>query len=631
MNGVPPERLRLLALISVFIVMAAVGSNATIAVHQGERIQAAINSASSGERIEVYAGEYREKLVVDRPIILKGMAWESRQPHVESDDGSAITIKAAGVVLDGFSVQSASGWSGDAGILVLSEDNIIRNNTARGSGNVGILLLGAGNNTITGNLVWANGREGLLLKNGSGNSIEKNQISQNRIGIRLEGSHGNRILGNSFLDNQFEAMNLQESQGNIIQANLAQGSESALIMDGCRDNIVRGNDFLENEKGIRLSFREGGSGISAGNGGVVISYSAVPADEAADCNNSIYGNNLSNRDNARDDSLNRWDDGRMGNNYSDFNDPGEGCRGAGRICDKELAIPGGPSVDRYPQATPAAVPGRIEGRGGAAMLLSAKSYLPRARMDLNYTLPSGQEAWLGLADGAGQAVAEDYPLSQNLSGDLQIAAPEREGPYRLLMKDENKTLLLALPFNVSLPAIKARPETVFTCEKIIVDYSGASGGEEDWIGMYSDSGSLISRQSLGGRDKGRVEFSALDPGSYVFRLHGEEGGAAQAESGRVTVRENLGKKVIAEPAQVSPGGQVTVTFWGASPSGSSVIGMYGITRPDKFDLGKRPTGGRSCGSMVWTLPSEPGTYDFRLFEDDINRNLMAQSNAVTVI
>ncbi len=74
----------------------------------------------------------------------------------------------------------------------------------------------------------------------------------------------------------------------------------------------------------------------------------------------------------------------------------------------------------------------------------------------------------------------------------------------------------------------------------------------------------------------------------------------------VTVKENLGNKVIAEQAQVSPGGQVTVTFWGASSSGSSVIGMQGITRPDKFDLGKRPTGGRSCDSMVWTLPAEPG-------------------------
>ena len=250
--------------------------------------------------------------------------------------------------------------------------------------------------------------------------------------------------------------------------------------------------------------------------------------------------------------------------------------GSSGICNKELTIPGGPSVDRYPQATPVAVPGRIEGRGGAAMLLSAKSYLPRARMDLNYTLPPGQEAWLGLADGAGQAVAEDYHLSQSASGDLQIAAPEREGAYRLLMKDDNKTLLLTLPFNVSLPAVKAGPETVFTCEKIIVDYSGASGGEEDWIGMYSDSGSLISRQSLAGRDKGRVEFSAMDPGSYVFLLHSRDGGAAQAESGRITVKENLGKKVIAELAKVSPGGQVTVTSGLSSPKFRHIKILFAI-------------------------------------------------------
>ena len=41
----------------------------------------------------------------------------------------------------------------------------------------------------------------------------------------------------------------------------------------------------------------------------------------------------------------------------------------------------------------------------------------------------------------------------------------------------------------------------------------------------------------------------------------------------VTVKEKPGNKGIAEQAQVSPGGQVAVTFWGASSSGSSVIGM----------------------------------------------------------
>jgi hypothetical protein len=34
--------------------------------------------------------------------------------------------------------------------------------------------------------------------------------------------------------------------------------------------------------------------------------------------------------------------------------------------------------------------------------------------------------------------------------------------------------------------------------------------------------------------------------------------------------------------------------------------------------------------MVWQLPGAPGQYDFRLFQDDINRPLLAQSNVVTV-
>ena len=130
---------------------------------------------------------------------------------------------------------------------------------------------------------------------------------------------------------------------------------------------------------------------------------------------------------------------------------------------------------------------------------------------------------------------------------------------------------------------------------------------------------------------GRAEnaiFSAPDAGSYIFKMFA--GGAALplATSNAVVVKENAGHKVIAEPSHVAPGGTVTVTFWGAAPA--SVVGMYGMTRPDKFDSGKRSTGGRSCGSMVWQLPGAPGQYDFRLFQDDINRPLLAQSNVVTV-
>lgn len=117
----------------------------------------------------------------------------------------------------------------------------------------------------------------------------------------------------------------------------------------------------------------------------------------------------------------------------------------------------------------------------------------------------------------------------------------KRSPAYLVMKDENKIVLLSLPLDVSQPGITTGQQTVFSCEKIASNFSGTRGWGEDSNGWCCDSGCRISRQSqsLGGRDK-------------------------------------------------------------------------------------------RSGSMVWTLPAEAGTCDFRLFDGDIDRNLLAQRNAVTV-
>lgn len=632
MKSMPEKPLRFLVAMFAFILLVN-GANAAVFVKPGERIQAALDAAPSGETIEVSSGTYQESLIIDRSLILKGISSGEDLPRVESENGPAITIKANGVILEGLWAKSASGWTGDAGILVLSNDNIIRNNMASGSGNAGILLMMCSNNTVCGNVVQGNGNDGLLLKNSSRNRLEKNEVSDNRYGCKLVASRENKILGNRFLNNRFEAISLKESEANLIEGNNAAGSDGALLLDSSRDNIVQRNDFVGNEKGIYLTYLGSGNEVQSKGKGVVISYNSMPTSESVSTNNSIYLNNLSNKKNARDDSLNNWDNGKVGNNYSDFNDLAEGCKGI-KICDIEMSVPGGPSVDRYPQASPVRIPGRSMGSGGAALQLSGKSYLPGSRMDLNFTAPAGQEVWVGQAVAAATAPnrtdrQEDLYLGQNISGDAWLTAPQKEGSYQLLMHDGNGTKILSLPFNVTMPKLSASPATVYTCEKIIVAFRGAFGQKDDWIGMYREGSSdAAARQVLGSRESGNAIFTAPDAGSYLFKIF--LGGAALplASSNGVVVKENAGHKVIAETSQASPGGAVTVTFWGAAPA--SVVGMYGMTRPDKFDLGKRSTGGRSCGSMVWQLPGAPGQYDFRLFQDDINRPLLAQSNVVTV-
>lgn len=616
----------LLAVLLAFMVFGG-QANGDITVNPGDRIQKAIDSAAPGETILVQSGSYNESLVVEKSLVLQGVDTGSGQPQLQSDEGPAITLTARGVTIEGFSLRSSGGGREGIGILVHSNDNLITGNIVQGCVNAGVVLNRAINNTIQDNLIEGNGNEGIYLKNSSRNRLEGNRFLENRYGLRLDDSHTNQIIGNFFQNNKLEAISLWASHSNLIEGNYAEDNEEGVAMEKSRSNLVHRNDILENEKGISLSNQTSSAAVSTKGKGVSISYNATPR-AMTSSNNSIYLNNLSNEDNAYDDGLNRWDNGLIGNNYSNFNDPEEGCLGR-RICANPYPIPGGPSIDEYPQASPVSEPGLASGRGGAFMQIAGTGFLPGEQIRLNYTTPEGIEAWVGLKALDEEKPSQDLYLGENSTGEVLLSSPHEEGSYQLVMHDASRAAIISLLFNVSIPQISASPSSVFTCEEVNVSFQGARGGEKDWIGMYrADSSDAISSQSLTGREKGAVTFTADEAGSYVFKLFATEEATSMASSNPVEVRVNSGHKVVAEPSQVAPGGSVTVTYWGAAPA--SVIGMYGITSPDKFDSGKRSTGGKSCGSMVWQLPSKPGQYDFRMFGDDVNRPILAYSNVVTV-
>ena len=210
---------------------------------------------------------------------------------------------------------------------------------------------------------------------------------------------------------------------------------------------------------------------------------------------------------------------------------------------------------------------------------------------------------------ASQDNALSYQKFVGSSGMLKLEAPASSGSYDLRLYNlTGGEEMTSLNFVVIVPVVAASPGLVYNCEEIKVSYSGAPGFDNDWIGMYRSGASnsdYTARQYLEGKENGTVTFGASDPGAYNFRMFENNTYTRLATSNDVTVKIYNGTRVLASSTHVPPGGTITVTYWGAPASGTGVIGMYGVTRPDKFPIETRALGSSSCGRMTWQLPTTP--------------------------
>ncbi|HID44072.1 MAG TPA: hypothetical protein EYP30_09955 [Archaeoglobaceae archaeon] len=142
-----------------------------------EKIQWAIDNASEDDRVIVRSGIYQENIVIDKRITLKGWDTGKGKPVVDAGgNGSAIVILSDNVTLMGF-IANNSGHLEDAGIKILSSNNLIKDNIA------------------------TENQYGILLNNSFNNTIIENTISYNVRGMAIKNSTGNRIYLNNFINN----------------------------------------------------------------------------------------------------------------------------------------------------------------------------------------------------------------------------------------------------------------------------------------------------------------------------------------------------------------------------------------------------------------------------------------------
>jgi len=184
------------------------------------KIQDAIDNSSKGDLIKVFSGNYFESITINKQLTLVGIEENDEgKPVIDADgDEFAVTFTADNCVFEGFKVMNTSKDSEDlgyAGIKLLSDNNLLKNNT------------------IVDNY------DGIWLENSDGNIIENNNILLNKVGIFILESCNNTINSNFFSNNKLAIQTWYHSDNNTITTNEINGT--GIILSESSNNEISNN------------------------------------------------------------------------------------------------------------------------------------------------------------------------------------------------------------------------------------------------------------------------------------------------------------------------------------------------------------------------------------------------------
>jgi parallel beta-helix repeat protein len=313
------------------------------------RIQDAINASNPGDTLEVRSGTYYENVNIDKQLTLIGVDTSGGMPVVDGESGNAIIFSAEGITLDGFEVINKGSLS--CVTLYYSSNNMIVNNIVFtvGNGYCGFWLYNSNNNMFINNKISNMGTGIYLDDYSNNNTLIDNTASSNMDGIHLgHYSNSNTLINNNLKYNSDYGIWLEYSSNNIIADNyVSDNGYTGIKFTSSNNNKLTNNIVSNNWESIWFCYSDNNmlinNVISNSNTGIGISRSS---------NNEIYLNNfMDNIENAYDNDNNQWDNGTIGNHYSNFDEPCESCIDADGdgICDSSYPIPGGGSgEDRFP-------------------------------------------------------------------------------------------------------------------------------------------------------------------------------------------------------------------------------------------------------------------------------------------
>jgi nitrous oxidase accessory protein NosD len=123
-------------------------------IHSPDSIQREIDAAKPGDILIVESGVYFEGINITKTISLIGRDTGFGPPVIDAGGkGSAVTLSADGISLEGFRIVNSSGIEGNAGLKVISNKNVIRNNNIARINGTGISLSNSQENEIINNYI----------------------------------------------------------------------------------------------------------------------------------------------------------------------------------------------------------------------------------------------------------------------------------------------------------------------------------------------------------------------------------------------------------------------------------------------------------------------------------------------
>ncbi len=201
-------------------------SGATITVDDDggqdhQKIQDAIDAASSGDVINVLSGLYEETLsIVGKTITLNGAGMDKTIINGSGKGVICLSINTNYNNISGFSIHN---------------------------GSIGILLNGTDGNRISQCNLTRNGFAGLALNRSENNIVENNYCNDNEWGIRINDSSRNVLMNNTCSSNGRDGINLTFSNNHVLSNNTCRSNDENGIFIGNSDwNTINNSDLQYN-------------------------------------------------------------------------------------------------------------------------------------------------------------------------------------------------------------------------------------------------------------------------------------------------------------------------------------------------------------------------------------------------